>query len=68
MAISVTWPNVFKLMTMAATMLAIVLGGAMAVFDRRLEDRMTFYQMEQNGLKNAIDRLSDRIGALEQRK
>lgn len=68
MAISVTWPNVFKLMSLAATVLAVVLGGAMAVFDRRLEDRMILYQMEQNQLKNAIDRLSDRIGALEQRK
>ena len=68
MAIAVTWPNVFKLMSLAATVLAVVLGGARAVFDRRLEDRMILYQMEQNQLKNAIDRLSDRIGALEQRK
>jgi len=68
MAISVTWPNVFKLITLAAVVLSAVLGGAMAIFDRRLEDRMTFYQMEQNRLENAIEKLADRIGALEQRK
>jgi hypothetical protein len=60
MAISVTWPNVFKMMSLAAVMLSAVLGGAMAVFERRLDDRMTFYQAEQQQLVKRIERLEQK--------
>jgi CHASE1-domain containing sensor protein len=65
-AISVTWPNIFKLTALATVVLSAVLSGGLAIFERRLDDRMTLYQLAQTQQNAEIDRLTDRVRNLEQ--